>query len=41
MKLAISVGYAAVQAFLGANDVTIGEATLLSTEEILGSCGLF
>ncbi|MFF2155391.1 DUF2268 domain-containing protein [Paenibacillus chitinolyticus] len=36
-----SVGYAAVQAFLGANDVTIGEATLLSTEEILGSCGLF
>ncbi|MGX4586329.1 DUF2268 domain-containing protein [Paenibacillus chitinolyticus] len=36
-----SVGYAAVQAFLGVNDVTIGEATLLSTEEILGSCGLF
>ncbi|MEY9094057.1 DUF2268 domain-containing protein [Paenibacillus sp. RC84] len=36
-----SVGYAAVQAFLGANDVTIGEATLLGTEEILGSCGLF
>lgn len=36
-----AVGYQAVQSFMKANNVGIGEATLLSAEEILNNCGLF
>ncbi|MEJ8778411.1 DUF2268 domain-containing protein [Pseudogracilibacillus sp. ICA-222130] len=36
-----AVGYQAVQSFMENNNVEIGEATLLSTDEILSNCGLF
>ncbi|TPG88604.1 hypothetical protein EEL32_08235 [Brevibacillus laterosporus] len=36
-----AVGYQAVQSFMKANNVGIGEATLLGAEEILNNCGLF
>ena len=36
-----AVGYQAVQSFMENNNVTIKEATLLSTNEILSNCGLF
>lgn len=36
-----AVGYHAVQSFMKANNVGIGEATLLSAEEILNNCELF
>ncbi|MGG3841557.1 DUF2268 domain-containing protein [Anoxybacillus kestanbolensis] len=36
-----AVGYQAVQSFMKANNVGIGEATLLSAEEILNNCELF
>ncbi len=36
-----AVGYQAVQSFMKINNVSIKEATLLSTNEILKNCGLF
>ena len=36
-----AVGYQAVQSFMEKNHVGIGEATLLSTDEIINSCGWF
>ncbi|WP_017150546.1 DUF2268 domain-containing protein [Bacillus bingmayongensis] len=36
-----TVGYHAVQSFMKKNNVTIQEATLLSTEEIITGCGVF
>lgn len=36
-----AVGYHAVQSFMKKNNVTIQEATLLSTEEIITGCGVF
>lgn len=36
-----AVGYHAVQSFIQKNNVTIQEATLLRTDEIIDNCGLF
>ncbi len=36
-----AVGYKAVQSFMKRNNIGIREATLLSTDEIIASCGLF
>ena len=36
-----AIGYQAVQSFMKINNVGIEEATLLSTDEIIGNCGLF
>ncbi|MGF7049592.1 uncharacterized protein YjaZ [Paenibacillus sp. DS2015] len=36
-----AVGYQVVQSFMKENNVGIGEATLLDTDEIINNCGLF
>lgn len=35
------VGYQPVQSFMRENNIGIGEATLLGTDEITNNCGLF